>query len=433
MFFIVYHNVDAEGRECWFLTLSRTLLSMDENANTELENLTGRLWTYGFLLIGAYFSAMLYWVWGLENGLMEDMQPMGPDFLNVWAASLMALKGQFAAIYDYGLHWQGEKSAFEGQDVPYYGWHYPPTFMLLAYPLAYLSYYPALVVWLSATFVGFAVSIRCILHYPMAWLAAAAAPASFLNASNGQNGFLTAGLIGAALYFLDKRPVLAGILIGLLSYKPQFGILIPLILLLSARWQVFISASLTVITLVGISVGLFGSDMWFAFYESLSLTQSFVLEQGTTGWHRIQSVFSAVSMYGGSVSTAYTLQAIVSICAAGAVCWLWVKPHISHNLRCAALLTTTPLLTPYVLDYDLIILMPALAFYTKDCLERGFQRHDLAVLSLVMIWPVMCRLIAKYLMLPLTPVVLVGFLAIIIWRAVQNYEKENLAQRTVPT
>ena len=205
--------------------------------------------------------------------------------------------------------------------------------------------------------------------------------------------------------------------------------MIPLVLLLSARWQVFISASLTVITLVVLSVGLFGFDMWLAFQESLSLTQSYVLEQGTTGWHRIQSVFSAVNMYGGSVSLGYTLQAIVSICAAAAVCWLWVKPEMPFNLKCAALLAATPLMTPYVLDYDLIILMPALAFYLMECRIRGFGRYDLAVLSFVMVWPVLSRITAKFLMLPLTPVVLIGFLGCIVWRAIHSSNKENLTQK----
>ncbi len=402
---------------------------MESSANTGIEKLTGRLWVYGFIFIGFYFLTAIYWATGLENGLMKDMQPMGPDFLNVWAASSLALKGEFAAIYNYSLHWQAEKSAFDGAGVAYFGWHYPPIFMLFAYPLAYLSYYPALIIWLGVTFTGFAASIRLILNTPMAWLAAAAAPASFLNAANGQNGFLTAGLIGAALYYLDRKPVLAGVLIGLLSYKPQFGILIPLVLLLSARWQVFISASLTVITLVTLSVGLFGVDMWLAFQESLSLTQNYVLEQGTTGWHRIQSVFSAVNMYGGGVSLGYILQAIVSIGAALAVCWLWVKPDVPSNLRCAALLAATPLLTPYVLDYDLIILMPALAFYLMECRKRGFGRYDLALLTAMMIWPIMSRIVAKYLMLPLTPVVLMSFLACIIWRAVMTSNQEKLTQK----
>ena len=53
----------------------------------------------------------------------------------------------------------------------------------------------------------------------------------FVNVGHGQNGFLTAALLGGALHWLDRRPWLAGVLIGCLAYKPQFGVLIPVALL----------------------------------------------------------------------------------------------------------------------------------------------------------------------------------------------------------
>jgi hypothetical protein len=44
----------------------------------------------------------------------------------------------------------------------------------------------------------------------------------------------SAALLGAALYWLDFRPWLAGLLIGLLAYKPQFGVLLEAAALASA-------------------------------------------------------------------------------------------------------------------------------------------------------------------------------------------------------
>ena len=75
------------------------------------------------------------------------------------------------------------------------------------------------------------------------WLLLALAfPAVFVNIGHGHNGFLTAALIGAGLLMLDRRPILAGILFGLMAYKPQFGVLIPLVLAATGRWRAFLAA-----------------------------------------------------------------------------------------------------------------------------------------------------------------------------------------------
>ena len=94
-----------------------------------------------------------------------------------------------------------------------------------------------LAIWLVASFAAYLATVRA---HPAAtrkrcWIAAAF-PAVFINIGHGQNGFLTAALLGGALHWLDRKPWLAGILIGLLAYKPQFGVLIPIALLAGQRW-----------------------------------------------------------------------------------------------------------------------------------------------------------------------------------------------------
>ena len=138
------------------------------------------------------------------------------------------------------------------------------------------------------------------------WLLLALAyPAVFINLGQGHNGFLTAALIGAALCQLDRRPILAGILIGCLAYKPQFGLLIPLVLAVSGRWRTFAAAAVTV-AVMAIAVTLaFGVEVWPAFLASTKFSRIVVLEQGGTGWYKIQSVFSWVRMWGGGIALAY--------------------------------------------------------------------------------------------------------------------------------
>ena len=202
-------------------------------------------------------------------------------------------------------------------------------------------------------------------------LLALAFPAVFVNLGQAHNGFLTAALIGAALAQLDRRPWLAGVLIGCLAYKPQFGLLIPLVLIASGRWRVFAAAAATV-ALLALAVTLaFGAEVWTAFLASTKFTRTVVLEQGGTGWYKIQSVFSWVRMWGGGIALAYGAQAAVTLAIAAALTWLWRSPA-AYPLKAAALVIGCALATPYSLDYDLMLLAPAIAYLALDGWARGF-------------------------------------------------------------
>ena len=231
----------------------------------------------------------------------------------------------------------------------------------------------------------------------------------FINLGHGHNGFLTAALIAGALVQLDRRPWLAGMLIGLLAYKPQFGLLIPLVLAVSGRWRVFISAALTVAALAIAVTLAFGGDVWTAFLASTKFTRSVVLEQGGTGWYKIQSVFSLVRMWGGGIPLAYAVQGAVSLTVAGALVWLW-RARKSFALKAAALLIGTVLATPYVLDYDLMLLAPAIAFLAADGAARGVGPYEKTLLASLWLLPLVARSVAQAALIPLAvPLMLLAF------------------------
>ncbi len=73
--------------------------------------------------------------------------------------------------------------------------------------------------------------------YPERWavLLLLAFPAFWSNATYGQNGFLSAALLAGATHHLDKRPAVAGVCFGLLAYKPQLGLAVPLALAATGR------------------------------------------------------------------------------------------------------------------------------------------------------------------------------------------------------
>src|SRR6185503_9684370 len=173
------------------------------------------------------------------------------------------------------------------------------------------------------------------------------------------------------LVVLDARPVLAGVLFGLIAYKPQFGLLIPLALIAGGRWRAFVAAALTVGALALATFIAFGPDVWLAFIASAPLTRVEVLEQGGTGWHKIQSVFAMVRMWGGGVPLAYWVQGAVTAMLAAALALLW-RSRAAYPLKAGALAIAAIVATPYSLDYDFAVLAVALAYLAADGLARGF-------------------------------------------------------------
>jgi hypothetical protein len=340
-------------------------------------------------------------------------RPLGTDFSNVYAAGAYVLEGQPAAPFEPARQFAREQAIF-GTATQFYGWHYPPFFLTLAALLALLPYAAALFVWQGATLALYACAMRAITgpdRLPL--LLALAFPAVFINLGHGHNGFLTAALMTGALLQLDKRPVLAGILFGLLAYKPQFGLLIPFVLAASGRWRTFAAAAATVAALALVATLAFGVEVWRAFFDSMSFTREVVLERGDTGWHKIQSAFSWARMWGASVGIAYLAQATVTLCVGGALVWLW-RTAAPFPLKAAALLIATLLATPYGLDYDLMLLAPAIAFLAVDGIQRGYAPYQKSLLAALWLMPLVARSVAQATFIPLAvPLMLVVFMQIL--------------------
>lgn len=244
-------------------------------------------------------------------------------------------------------------------------------------------------------------------------LLALAFPAVFVNLGHGHNGFLTAALLAAALLALDRRPLLAGMLFACLAYKPQFGLLIPLLLAASGRWRTFAAAAATLAVLALAVTLAFGPEVWRAFLASTAFTREVVLEAGDTGWHKMQSVFAWVRMWGGPLALAYIVQAAMTVAVAAASVWLW-RGNAAFPLKAAGLLIGAVLATPYSLDYDLMLLAPAIAFLVADGLARGFAPWEKSTLAALWIVPLIARAVAEATLIPLAvPLMLVIFVLVI--------------------
>jgi hypothetical protein len=305
---------------------------------------------------------------------------MPTDFINVWAAGRLVLTGQAAAAYDWAVHRQAEIAAV-GYDFPgYYGWHYPPPLLFVAALLALFPYVTALTLWIAATFPLYLVGMRSIVGHPFGWLLAAGFPAVLANIAAGQNGFLTASLMAGTLGFMQKRPILAGLCLGLLTYKPHFGLLFPVVLIAARQWTVFWMAAATGAVMAAMSWLAFGSETWIAFFEWLPATSNAFLSEGRADIGKQQSLFALVRTLGGSELVAWALQASLAALTAAALCWLW-RSRAPFELKAAALAAGTLLATPYLYLYDVVVLAVAAAFLIRLGLATGFRSYEPAALA----------------------------------------------------
>ncbi len=316
--------------------------------------------------------------------------PIATDFVNMWAAGRQALEGQPAAVYDVALHKAAEVAAvghdFDGE----YPWIYPPTFLFVAVSLALLPHVTAAAVWLALTFPAYVIAFRAIVGHRAGVLLACAFPGLLANAIAGQNGFLSAALLGGALLLMQSSPLVAGCLIGLLAFKPHLGILLPIVLVACGHWRTIAAATFTVVVLAVLSWSAFGLDSWVAFFQSLPTASQSTLEQGRAEWGKLQSAYGLVRVMGGASATAWAVQGVLAGAVTVALVSLW-RSTAPFDLKACALATGTLLVTPYIFLYDLVILAVAMAFLLRAGVGAGPAPGEMRALAvagvLILIFP----------------------------------------------
>lgn len=389
----------------------------------------GRLRAYATILIGASLLGIVGLL--LTGDGLRDVagRPYGTDFSQVWVAGRAVLAGHPAAPFDPATHAAAQRAVF-GPATPFYGWHYPPYFLALAAALALLPYGAALAVWQGASGLAYWAAMlaasggmgaasrsdRRGLSTADVSLAALAFPAVLINLTHGHNGFLTAALMGFGCLLMRRRPRLAGLLFGLLCYKPQFALVLPVALLAAGAWRTLGAAVLTVAAATFATLAAFGSAPWLAFRASLAFTRTVVLEQGDTGWEKIQSPFAAVRLLGGSLDIAYAAQALVTLGLVAAVAITW-RGGADRRLKAALLMVASLLATPYCLDYDLMLLGPALMLTASLAQDTGWRAWEKSLLAAVWAMPAVVRLIGGAFHVPLGTPLMLAFVILLLRRS----------------
>jgi arabinofuranan 3-O-arabinosyltransferase len=336
----------------------------------------------------AYLAVLLS-----DGGWILDAagRPMNTDFIAVFAAGRMALDGHPAGAYDPNLHMAMEAAITGSPIVGYNSWPYPPPFMMVAALLAMLPYPAAFLAWMAITLPLYLATIRTIIGERIGWLMALAFPGLVPSLVPGQNGFFSAALIGGTLVLLERHPVLAGVCLGILTYKPHYGILFPLVLAAGGRWTAMVSAAVTGLALALAACLAFGIGPWLAFLEWLPKNSEMLFSDGGVPWFNLQSAFALVRLLGGGETLAWSVHLALVATVAVVLCLMWRNPRIAFDLKAAALATGAMVSTPYSFIYDVPVLAVALAFLLRGVGTRAVPRVE---------WQALAAVIALLIVLP---------------------------------
>jgi alpha-1,2-mannosyltransferase len=353
----------------------------------------------GAAAVAAFLSFCILWVqWQMAS---PRVSKISGDFVSFWTAGKLTLEGAAGDAYLKGPHFvlQAELTG-DPMGWGYLAFFYPPFFLFLCAAFALVGYFPALCLWLASTFAGYAAMLRGLLPRDVpernsVWALFLGYPAVMVNAGFGQNGFLSTALLGGAAIWLDRRPALAGICFGCLSYKPQLGIIVPLALAAAGRWRCFAVAGLTVLVLAGMATIAFGAAIWPAFLTNMGVARQSWMEPENPLYHQFWiTVFGAVRLHGGSLALAYGAQTAVTLIAAcllAGVLLLRRPGAQSGRAQGAAIAACVPFCSPFMLEYDLMVLAVPMAWLIGEGLRGGFRRGEIVALCAAYFAPIMFK------------------------------------------
>ncbi|CAN5166414.1 glycosyltransferase family 87 protein [soil metagenome] len=349
---------------------------------------------------------------GLSAGLNDPFgKALGTDFASFWTASRLALSGDSAGPWNIDTH-RAAQAAMFGEKAGYAAFFYPPPYLLVCLPLALLPYVASLFVWLATTGAAWIMTVRAWSGGKAGWLLILAFPAVLVNAGHGQNAFLTAALFGGAALISQRRPWLSGLLFGALIIKPHLALLVPLFFVFSGNWRGFLAAGASAAGLSVLSLVVFGPEAWTGFFDASALARA-TLEHDLVGYAKMQSVYAGVRLMGGADGLAWSAQGIALVLAVTA---LWMTRRAPEAARGAVLVCATLIATPFLLDYDLVLLGAPLAWLFCQARQEGFRSWDKLILTLAFLSPLIARPLAMATHFPIAPLVILALLVCVVRR-----------------
>lgn len=339
--------------------------------------------------------------------------PTGTDFVTFYVAALQAAAGKAAGLYDIATFYAVQKSVLMA-DYKTYAWQYPPHFLLYILPLALVGFIPALWTWLVATVGALALVAYRLAPHPAVLPLVVIFPGVTQGIIGGGSTNLAVALFGAGLLAMRRHPLAAGVLFGLMTFKPHLALLVPVCLIGGRHYKTVAAMVATGAALGAASVAAFGIDIWFTFLEQIPASVGYVVE-GRVPVGRMPTLFISIFLATGSVAWAQAVQGAGTVAAVAACAWIWARTS-DLELRTLALAVSLPLATPYVYDYDLAFFAVPLALMIGRAFGQGLDRTSALLLAVLWPLPLMFLFVAPWTNQQVGPAVFVLLLAYVLSR-----------------
>jgi alpha-1,2-mannosyltransferase len=275
---------------------------------------------------------------------------IGRDFLNVWSGGNLALHGELATLYDYQAYMAWQASIFGPLDP--YNYSYPPHSLFLAMPFAMLPYPLALALWtlLGATF--FMWAARPYLPDTLSLAHAILTPAAIVNIWAGHYGFLIGGLWLLYFHYLDRFPGRSGAVAGLLTLKPHLGLLIALTMVSRRKLRPILIASAVALSLIGLSILMFGGDLWRTWLVETSALQTRIMTASGPKFYYFMMPSAYIALRAAPTALAFMTQAGFAVTA---LTLFWKARDARAQDLAFVSASATAVIMPYIFNYDLTV------------------------------------------------------------------------------
>jgi hypothetical protein len=348
-----------------------------------------RLWAIGRLWAVMLAGCLLILGTLVTREALRGGKPPALDFDAYWAAAHLAADGRPASAYDNRLIEVTERDA---TDMPpgYLAFYYPPPFLLLILPLGWFGYVPALFGFLAAESLLILGLLRRILPQRWAWLPLLTWPGFLMNGLSGQNAPLSAACFAGAAVWLERRPALAGLCLGGLACKPQLAACVPVALLAARRWRALFACAGCAAAWMAASWLAFGTAAWRGFLANAPNARADI-ETIAIKWPKMQSLFGAIRLAGGGNAAAYGAQLVLSL-AAILLLMAIARRRPGARLEAAAMATAALLVTPFLYDYDLVLLcVPMACLAALAQAGPGWRPGEKTLLLALFLLPLVAR------------------------------------------
>jgi len=323
-----------------------------------------RLWLRIGMISGCvtvFLVAMWYMVIGTmlqDNGVPA----LGVDFIVYWSAAKLALAGN--ALEAFNL--ESLLAIHQVEGATWLPWLYPPGYLILLMPLGALSFMAAYLVFNTVSSIAFLAATRPFAGRATGiWIGIALAPTTLAAYMLGQTPLLWAsGLLAALAALRNRREVLAGIFIGLLTLKPQLGILIPVALVAAGSWRAILSATATTLALVLIGTLAFGAAYWTEMF-AIGGEHFERMRADIASRDQMISLYSGLAYLGLPEPVAFAGQMLATLIAALGTFLAWRSQTLSFDLKAAMLFSAVLLSSPYMWHYEAALLAPTLLFLLR--------------------------------------------------------------------